>query len=179
MLANISKSKIQEALEVLKVVEESWTLITVGGSAGFLNTIGHAWGATGEDTDLRQKDIFFLKVVKEGIEVRTTKVGYRAQTSEQAAARNLLEVPLTNVLRIKKNSVILKHIHGISSGVTYKHGSSEIKLVKELSDKDVHLHQPILVSFLHLTDDVREPLVLLLGTGHPDEEHLVGGEAHS
>ena len=70
--------KIHEALEVLKVVEESWTLKTVCGSTGILNTIGHAWGATGEDTDVRQKDILFLKVVKEGIEVRTTKVGYRA-----------------------------------------------------------------------------------------------------
>jgi len=55
---------------------------------------------------------------------------------------------------------------------TYQHGGSEVKFIKELSDKNVDLHQPLLISFLHFTDDVGKPLVLLLSTSHPDEEHL-------
>jgi hypothetical protein len=55
---------------------------------------------------------------------------------------------------------------------TYQHGGSKVKLVKELSDKDVCLHQVIFVSILNIPDDLREPLPLLLGTGHPDEKHL-------
>ena len=55
---------------------------------------------------------------------------------------------------------------------TYQHGGSEVKLVKELSDKNVSLDQVLLVSILNIPDDLREPFPLLLGTGHPDEEHL-------
>ena len=54
----------------------------------------------------------------------------------------------------------------------YQHSGSQVKLVKELGDEDVDFDQALLVSFFHLTDDVSEPLVLLLGTGHPNEEHL-------
>ena len=56
--------------------------------------------------------------------------------------------------------------------VTYQHSGSEVEFVKELSDEDVGLHEVLLVSFLNITDDLREPLPLLLSTGHPDEEHL-------
>ncbi len=64
----------------------------------------------------------------------------------------------------------------------HQHGGTEVKLVKELSDEDVHLYQSLLVSLLDLTDNVSEPFVLLLRTGDPDEEHLensrdkIGGE---
>ena len=58
--------------------------------------------------------------------------------------------------------------------VAHQHGCTEVKLVKELSDKDVVLHKSLLVGILNVTDDVSEPLVLLLSTGHPDEEHLSG-----
>ena len=54
----------------------------------------------------------------------------------------------------------------------HQHSCSEVKLVKELSDKDVGLNQVLLVGFLSITDDLSEPFPLLLGTGHPDEEHL-------
>ena len=59
---------------------------------------------------------------------------------------------------------------------THQHGGTEVKLVKELCDEDVCLDQVLLVSFLNVSDDLREPLPLLLGTGHPDEEHLLKGE---
>ena len=55
---------------------------------------------------------------------------------------------------------------------THQHSGSEVKLVKELSDKDVGLNQVLLVGFLNTADDLSEPFPLLLGTGHPDEEHL-------
>ena len=55
---------------------------------------------------------------------------------------------------------------------TYQHGSAKVKLVKELSDEDMVLHQALGVSILNVTDDISEPLPLLLATGNPDEEHL-------
>ena len=55
---------------------------------------------------------------------------------------------------------------------TYQHGGSEVKFIKELSDKNVDLDQPLLISILHFTDDVGKPLILLLSASHPDEEHL-------
>lgn len=55
---------------------------------------------------------------------------------------------------------------------TYQHGGSEVKLVKELCNKDVCLHQVILVSIFHLANNLSEPLVLFLSTGNPDEEDL-------
>ena len=60
----------------------------------------------------------------------------------------------------------------LKKNVTHQHSGSEVKLVKELSYKDVSLHQVLLVSILHILDDLRKPLPLLLSTGHPDEEHL-------
>ena len=56
--------------------------------------------------------------------------------------------------------------------LAYQHSGSEVKFVKELGDEDVRLHKVLLVSFLNITDDFREPLPLLLSTGHPDEEDL-------
>ena len=79
-------------------MDKGWTLETIGGSAGVFHAIGHAGWAAGEDTDLWQAVILFLQVVEEGLEVRTTKVGHRAQAGEQTAAGQLLEVPLTDVL---------------------------------------------------------------------------------
>ena len=55
---------------------------------------------------------------------------------------------------------------------THQHSGSKVKLVEELSDKDVCLDQVVLVSILDIPDDLREPLPLLLCTRHPDEEHL-------
>ena len=80
------------------MVEECRTFEAVDSSASSLYTIGHAWWATGEHTNLGQQDILLLKVVKELVEVWTAKVGGGAEASEQALARQPLEVALTNVL---------------------------------------------------------------------------------
>ena len=55
---------------------------------------------------------------------------------------------------------------------TYQHGGTEVKLVEELSDKDVDLKLVLLVALLSFTNDVGEPLVLLLSTCDPNEEDL-------
>ena len=55
---------------------------------------------------------------------------------------------------------------------TYQHGGPEVKLVEELGDEDVDLHKIFRVLLLNLTDDVGQPLKLVLGTSHPDEVNL-------
>ena len=80
------------------MVKEGRALEAVGGSASIFHTVGHPRWAAGEDTNLWQLDILFLQVVEEGLEVRATKVGDGTQASEQTAARQLLEVPLADVL---------------------------------------------------------------------------------
>lgn len=55
---------------------------------------------------------------------------------------------------------------------THQHGGPKVKLVKELSNENVHLNQAFLVCLLHLPNDVSEPFILLLGARHPQEEHL-------
>ena len=80
------------------MVDKGRALEAVGGSAGVFHAIGHAGWAAGEDTDPWKEEVVFLQVVKEGLEVRATEVGHRAQAGEQTAAGQLLEVPLTDVL---------------------------------------------------------------------------------
>ncbi len=55
---------------------------------------------------------------------------------------------------------------------TYKHSGTQVKLVKELGNKDVDFKLIVLVVLLSFTDDLSEPLILLLSTCHPDEEDL-------
>ena len=81
------------------MVDEGWTLKAVGGSAGSLHSIGHPRWSTREDTNLGEENVLFLKVVKELVEVRTTKVGGTTKTSKQTLSRQLLEVTLTDILQ--------------------------------------------------------------------------------
>ena len=80
-------------------MKEGRSFKAVGGSAGSLHSIGHSRWSTREDTNLGKQDVLFLEVVKEGVEVRTTKVGDGTETSEQTLARQLLEIAFTDVLR--------------------------------------------------------------------------------
>ena len=56
--------------------------------------------------------------------------------------------------------------------VSNQHSCAEVKLVKELGDKDVVFYESLCVSILGIANDIGEPLPLLLATRHPDEEHL-------
>ena len=94
-------------LEVLEMMDEGRALIAVGSSTGGFHTIGHPRRAAREDSDLWQQNILLLKAIKELSEVWTTKVGHRTQASEQTAARQFLEVPLTDVLVERETSVPL------------------------------------------------------------------------
>ena len=85
-------------LEILIVMKEGRSFKAVGGSTGSLHSIGHSRWSTREDTNLGKEDVLFLEVIKEGVEVRTTKVGDGTKTSEQTLARQLLEIALTDVL---------------------------------------------------------------------------------
>ena len=55
---------------------------------------------------------------------------------------------------------------------TYQHGGPEVKLVEELCNEDMNLHKILYILLLNLTDDVSQPLKLVLGTSHPDEVNL-------
>ena len=82
------------------MVNKGGAFEAVGNGTGSLHTIGHARWATREDTNLGKKDVFFLQVVKELVEVWTSEVGDGTQSSEQALARQPLEVTLTDVLKL-------------------------------------------------------------------------------
>lgn len=138
-------------LEVLEVMVESRTFISVSSRTGSLNILSHSRWTTGEYTNLRQQVVLFLEVVEESVEVWSAKVSHRAQSCEQTLARDLLEVTLTNV----------------------QHGGPEVKLVKELRDEDVDLHEIPCILLLDLTDDVSQPLKLVLGTSYPYEVDLL------
>ena len=77
---------------------KDWTFEAVGGSTGSLNSIGHSRWSTREDTNLGEKDVLLLEVVKELVEVWTTKVGGTTKTSEQTLARELVKVVLRDIL---------------------------------------------------------------------------------
>ena len=65
------------------MVDESWTVKAVGGSTGSLHSVGHSRWSTREDTNLGKNNVLFLEVVKELVEVGTTKVGDGMETGEQ------------------------------------------------------------------------------------------------
>ena len=132
-------------------MDESRTLESVGSSTGGFHSVGHAGRTTGEGTDLGEKDVLLLQAVKEGVEVRTTKVGDCPETGEERSSRDSLEVTLSDV----------------------QHGGTEIELVKELSHKDVYIKYSLLVSILTLLDDVSQPFILALGTSDPDKIDLL------
>ena len=92
-------SKFTSCLEVLVVVDERRSLETVGDCASCFHTICHARWTTGEDTNLWEQLVFFLETVKELVEVGTAKVSYSPQPGEETATRQLLEVPLTDILK--------------------------------------------------------------------------------
>ena len=87
-------------------MDESRAFKAVGGSTGSFNSICHSRWSTREDTNLGEKDVLLLEVVKELVEVWTTKVGGATETSKQTLARDLLEVPLTDVLERERGDFV-------------------------------------------------------------------------
>ena len=60
---------------------------------------------------------------------------------------------------------------------TYQHRCSQIELVKELGYKYVNFQNICNVLFLHLSEDVNEPLELSVGLSDPEEVDLLAGHA--
>ena len=94
---------LEFSLEVFEVVYEGRALEAVGDGASSLHAVRHARWTAGEHANVRQQEVLLLEAVEELVKVRTTKVGDGAQTSEETASRQFLEVPLTDVLREQKN----------------------------------------------------------------------------
>ena len=98
LLTSTSVNCIFHSLEVFVMVDECRTLEAVGYGTSCFDTICHARWTTREYSYLWKQLVFNLQSIKELGEVRTTKVSYGPKPSEETAARQLLEVPLTDVL---------------------------------------------------------------------------------
>lgn len=55
---------------------------------------------------------------------------------------------------------------------SHQHGGAQVKLLRHLSDVSVDRDELPGVHLLHLPDDVRHPLKLMLRSRHPDEVNL-------
>jgi len=145
-------------LEVLVMMhEEDITGVVVVCGAGFLHRAGHGRGSTAEHSKVSSLRVFLHQQSEKLNEIRTSKMSHRLEAGEQAAIGESLEVTLTNV----------------------QHGSSEVKLLFELSDEDVHGDNIAEILDLDLSDDISEPLKVALSSGHPQEVHLLAGQGSS
>ena len=88
------------------MVNEGGSLVSVGGLARFLHSLGHARRSTREDPNLWKVVVFLLQVVEEALEIRTSEVGHCTQASEERLVGDLLEVALTDVLHTNKTGGI-------------------------------------------------------------------------
>ncbi len=126
--------------------------------------------------------------MEERREVWSPEVSGRSKSSQQTAVRYLLEVTLAYVLKEKvevcKNTWHLASEHIavarndvqdlelLKSAFAHQHGCPDVELLLELSDEDVDGYNVPLVAVLHVPDDLRHPLKLLLRPRHPQEVHL-------
>ena len=98
-----------------------------------LNTISdtpsHGTGSTWEDSDLAHVAVLLLDELEEGGHVRSAKVIDGLETSEHGAVTEALEVVLTDV----------------------EHGGPQVKLVEELSDKNMHFEHVRNIFTLHVS----------------------------
>ena len=60
----------------------------------------------------------------------------------------------------------------IVSKMSYQHSRSQVELVEELGDEDVHLQHLGDVFLLHVSQHVDEPLETLVGWADPQEVYL-------
>ncbi len=60
---------------------------------------------------------------------------------------------------------------------TYEHGRSQVELVEELRDEDVHLQNVRHVFPLDVAQDVDEPLEVAVGRADPQEVDLLASDA--
>jgi len=72
-----------------------------------------------------------------------------------------------------KSNTIQKRV----KGATYEHGRSQVELVEELRDEDVHLKHVRHVLAFNVTQDVDEPLEVTVRRADPEEVDLLTSHA--
>ena len=120
-------------------------------------------------------------------EVGSSEMSDRSQSSKQRLSWDLLEMTFTDILERKRiynitdnpwvnrifwNKIIPICCKEVAIIFTHQHGRSQIKLVIELSDKNMNTNEVILVIFFNFTYNVCQPFKMFLSTSHPDEIHL-------
>lgn len=116
-----------------------------------------------------------LQRAEKGQKRRSAKVGDRSEAGEEAAVPHLLEAALTHILGKKGNIRDGKYAVHTTRGRqwrSHQHGGAQVKLLRHLGDVCVDRDELLGVQLLHLPDDVRHPLKLMLRPRHPDEVNL-------
>jgi len=103
--------------------------LSVDGFTAFFNRLRHGARSTGEHPDLAHVAVLLLDKLQEGGHVRPAEVVYGLEPCEHASAAQTLEVVLANV----------------------QHCGSQVKLVEELSDENMHLQHISHILLLHVT----------------------------
>lgn len=101
--------------------------------------------------DLAHVTVLLLHKLQEGRHVRSSEMIHRLQSSEHTPLRDSLKVILANV----------------------QHRGSQIKLVEELRDKDVHLKHISDIFSLNIAKHIDEPFEMAVARAGPEEVHFL------
>lgn len=117
-------------LEDLVMMDEVRNLsLSVDGFAAILNRLCHGARSTGEHPDLAHVAVLLLDKLQERRHVRTSEVVYGFEPGEHASATQALEMVLADI----------------------QHCGSQVKLVEELSDENMHLQHISHILLLYVT----------------------------
>ena len=112
--------------------------------------LGHVGGSAGEHAHLAHVAVLLLDELEEGGHVGPPEVVDGLEPGEHAPSRYPLEVVLADV----------------------EHRGTDVELVEELGDEDVHLQHVGDVLLLHVAQNVDEPLKVLVRWADPEEVDL-------
>jgi len=127
-------------------------IVQVDLTARLLHAAAERRGAAREHAYLGGEGVLPLHGPEDVGEGRPREVRDGLEPREERGPRHPLEVPLRQVQK----------------------DCPEVELVLELRDEDVVADDAPRVLFLHLVEDLREPLELLLAARHPQEQHPLG-----
>ena len=137
-------------------MEEVWNLsLTIDRFATIADRLGHGAGSTGEHTNFAHITVLLLDKLEEAGHVRSAKVVDGLEAGEHAAPAQPLEVILTDV----------------------QHSGTQVKLVEELSNEDVHLQHICHILLLHVAQYINEPLKVPVWWTNPQEVHLLASNS--
>lgn len=113
-------------------------------------TPGERVRPTAEHANFRHIAVLLLHKLQERSHVWSAKMIYCLESSEHASFAEALEVVLTDV----------------------QHSCSQIKLMEELCNENVHFENISDVLALHIPQHIDEPFKLAVGRADPQEVHL-------